>query len=535
MRKIKKVLHRTQKKILQVCFYFFLISFSIFADDNSSVDVLLSSNNSVYLSTLQSIQSSSKKNLNLNFTNSMSEKELKVFFSNLENKKANLLITLGPQASLVARENLTTVPILYSLVNAPRAIGFNFATNTCGVHIDVPIQDFFRSLKEIDPQAKVVISIFSNNSGELFANEADYSDSQFGILFQKIKVENKSDFAPILKNLKGKIDAFYLVPDPIYTQENFETISKFAKENKIILMTQIPFIVNVGTTFSITPYYARVGTLVGDLVNEVLSGKTKCKDGYAIGVKEFSLSLNKTYSEESGISLPENIIRRAENSRLLIEGIRFYEKGNLEISILVMEKILKEDPNNYTAFYYRNHINQRINGDKIAEFLERAEEYKNTKNYKKEQELYLQVLKLHPENKRARQGIQDSLFQESESERLSGEKLEALNQPFAALQKYLNSLRILDLNTKAKANLARLRTKETQNISIYTQTGKSLYEVRKYSEAEEMFQNILLVDPENKNVKEYLRLSKEKKIAMLKYENCLRDADKKCYLLWEKK
>ena len=103
------------------------------------------------------------------------------------------------------------------------------------------------------------------------------------------------------------------------------------------------------------------------------------------------------------------------------------------------------------------------------------------------------------------------------------------------MQKYLNSLRILDLNTKAKANLARLRTKETQNISIYTQTGKSLYEVRKYSEAEEMFQNILLVDPENKNVKEYLRLSKEKKIAMLKYENCLRDADKKCYLLWEKK
>ena len=85
MRKINKVLHRTQKKILQVCFYFFLISFSIFADDNSSVDVLLSSNNSVYLSTLQSIQSSSKKNLNLNFTNSMSEKELKVFFSNLEN------------------------------------------------------------------------------------------------------------------------------------------------------------------------------------------------------------------------------------------------------------------------------------------------------------------------------------------------------------------------------------------------------------------------------------------------------------------
>jgi hypothetical protein len=49
-----------------------------------------------------------------------------------------------------------------------------------------------------------------------------------------------------------------------------------------------------------------------------------------------------------------------------------------------------------------------------------------------------------------------------------------------------------------------------------------------------MFQNILLVEPDNKNAKEYLRLSKEKKMAMLKYENCIREADKKCYLLWEK-
>ena len=45
---------------------------------------------------------------------------------------------------------------------------------------------------------------------------------------------------------------------------------------------------------------------------------------------------------------------------------------------------------------------------------------------------------------------------------------------------------------------------------------KESYENRKYSDSEEMFQNILLVEPENKNAKEYLRLSKEKKLAMLK-------------------
>lgn len=527
---MKSIMSRLNK----ICPIFFLfLSLPIFSQDNT-LEILLSSNNSIYLSTLQSIQSSSKKKLNLNFTTSMGESEIKNFFTSLESRKVPLLITLGPQASLLAKENLTTVPILYSLINAPRALGFGYKSNTCGIHMDVPIQDFFRALKDIKPEAKNIASFYSNSVGELLVNEADYMDSQFGIIFQKIKVENKNDFADKLASLKNKIDAFYIVPDSIYTQENFEILSNFAKENKITLMTQIPFIVNVGTTFSITPYYARVGTFIGDMVNEILTGKLECKNGYANAVKEFSLSLNKSYAEESGIILPTNILKRAENSRLLIEGIHFYEKGNFDVSSLVMEKILKEDPTNFTAFYYKNFINMRINGDKIHDFFSKAKEYRNAKNYKKERDLYSQILNLQPENENAKLGFQESLVLESESEREEGERLEANNQIFVAIQKYLNSVKTLDSNAKAKTNLTRLRQKELRNIQVYIQKGKGFYEARKYGESEEMFQNILLVEPENKNAKEYLRLSKEKKLAMLKYENCIREADKKCYLLWGK-
>jgi tetratricopeptide (TPR) repeat protein len=237
---------------------------------------------------------------------------------------------------------------------------------------------------------------------------------------------------------------------------------------------------------------------------------------------------------ESGIDFPTNILNRAENSRLLIEGIHFYEKGNLDVSSLVMEKILKEDPTNFTAFYYKNFINQRINGDKIQDFFNRAKEFRNAKNYKKERDLYLQILSLQPENQNAKLGFQEALVLESESEREDGERQESNHQIFTALQKYLVSLKILDSNAKSKANLTRLRQKELKNIPAYIQKGKGLYESRKYGESEDMFQNILLVEPENKNAKEYLRLSKEKKIAMLKYENCIREMDKKCYLLWGK-
>ena len=520
--------------LIKLCLLFFLFFSMQISPEEESLEILLSSNNSIYLSTLQSIQSTSKRKLNLNFTNSMNESELKDFFSSLEKKKAPLLITLGQQASLTAKENLANVSILYSLMNAPRALGFNYKSNTCGIHIDVPIQEIFRALKDIKPEAKNIAAFYSNNAGELLVNEADYTDSLHGIIFHKIKIESKSDFTEKLFELKNKIDAFYIVPDAIYTEDNFEILSKFAKENKIVLMTQIPFIVNVGTTFSITPYYARVGTFIGELANEVLAGKVDCKYGYANSVKEFSLSLNKSFAEESGIALPANILKRAENSRLLIEGIHFYERGNLDVSNLVMEKILKEDPTNFTAFYYKNFINQRINGDKIAEFFRQAKDFRTAKNYKKEREKYNLILSLQSDNQNAKLGFQESLVLESESEREEGERLESGNQFFAAIQKYLNSVKILDTNTKSKANLTRIRQKEIRNVPAYIQKGKESYENRKYGESEEMFQNILLVEPENKNAKEYLRLSKEKKMAMLKYENCIREADKKCYLLWEK-
>ncbi|HNH06883.1 MAG TPA: hypothetical protein PK683_00165, partial [Leptospiraceae bacterium] len=110
--------------------------------------------------------------------------------------------------------------------------------------------------------------------------------------------------------------------------------------------------------------------------------------------------------------------------------------------------------------------------------------------------------------------------------------LEAGKQVFPAIRKYLNSIRILESNAKSRNSLARIREKEIKNIPLYIRTGKGYYEQRKYGQAEELFQNVLLADPDNKNAKEYLRLSADKKTAMLKYEECLKTSDKKCHLLW---
>ncbi|HNO22927.1 MAG TPA: ABC transporter substrate binding protein, partial [Leptospiraceae bacterium] len=237
---------------MKTALFIILIFFSDAAGaetESLPVEVLLSSNNSIYLSILRNIQSVFSGRLNFQYMQSMNEAELKDFFYRTENRGAKLLIALGNQAALAAKENLKNTPVLYSLVNSPRALGFNSSSNTCGIHIDVPVEQFFSTLKEIRPDAKRVAAFYSGNAGEMLVNEADYADSHFGILFQKIKIE-KNEFSEKLNELKGRADAFYMVPDSVYTQENFEILSRFAKENRIILMTQIPFIVNVGTAFS---------------------------------------------------------------------------------------------------------------------------------------------------------------------------------------------------------------------------------------------------------------------------------------------
>ncbi|MCE9501420.1 MAG: hypothetical protein K8R21_13115 [Leptospira sp.] len=496
------------------------------------IDVLLSSNTSIYITTLHNLQSTIRAKLRLHFFDTLSDNDKLDYFSAIERKNEPFILTLGFPATKSAMENLTKTKIVFSLVSSPKTLLSGEEKNSCGVNTDVPISEFFHTVKDLKPSVKKIFAFYSSPQGEHTAKEGYYQDSYFGIDYNAIAITDKNEFRNALSNLKGRADAFYLVPDPLFTQENFDYLSKFCQENNIILMTPVPVLAKVGATFSITPFYARVGMLLGELSNEIISGK-QCSQTI-IPSREYSLFINREYSEKSGLKIPDHIRRRADSSKILIEAISFFEKENYEISRILLRKILEEDSGNKTAILYRDLINNKLSGDKIRKFLIEGKNFLIEKNFQKARESYRRALDLNPDIEEAKAGFRDASFAESEEKRKMANTREQNGDSFSALNLYSEALRLSDGNEKARAELTNLRRKEMKNIPGYREEGSIEYGKRNYGKAEEIFKNILLIDAQDKYAKEYVVLSNTKKLAMEKFLFCIRTKDRNCSLLWKK-
>lgn len=92
-------------------------------------------------------------------------------------------------------------------------------------------------------------------------------------------------------------------------------------------------------------------------------------------------------------------------------------------------------------------------------------------------------------------------------------------------------MKVYSANTKAKEELAALRRIENSKTNSFIQEGLSAYNTRKYPRSIEIFDNVLLLDPDNKVATEYLRLSKIKKESYEKLIRCRKEKLAGCELL----
>ncbi|MCB1142121.1 MAG: hypothetical protein H7A24_09070 [Leptospiraceae bacterium] len=503
------------------------------SDSKKTIPVFISSNSTYYIKIINQIRVVLNRQMDLHFLSSLNEEETLALFQKIKSDSPDFLISLGNPSTTKVFENFQNVPILYSLLPAA-ALPKNLENNKiCGVNTDIPIKEFFATLKEMKPESRKVLSFSGNQFSRFIASEGMYESSRYNLLFENIEVKSGTELIHILKEMKGGFDAIYIISDPIYDKETFDFVSEYCRENHIILMTSIPYLINLGATFSITHFYSRIGMVIGELGQEISRNPQVCRDNYLLPIREHALSINSEYAEKSGLAIPKHLIQRSENNHVILEGINQYEKGNLEISYLIMNKLLEKDPHNRTGIFFRDLINEKLNGRKISELFKKAKVLHQNKEYREEREILKKILAIYPSSIEANEAMENSLFSESESKRVHGDLMSSQNEVFLAIVSYLDAIKIYPKNEKAKSELSTLRAKEFKNIPKYRETAIRYYNTRNYEKAEETFSNILLIDPNDRQAEEYRKISFNKKKGMEKYVECIRKNDKKCSLIWK--
>jgi len=238
------------------------------------------------------------------------DKEERVL-SEIAAENPKLIFVIGSKIAEAVKERFSNIPIVFALVTNPAQYKLT-GSNICGVRLDVSPKLQLSFLKRIAPLVKNVGVIYDPKRTQEIIDEAKGYGTELGINLIDYKAESKADVSQALNELEKKIDAFWIITDPIVANSVvFEKLLLLSLIRRIPLICPARAFVEKGGCFSLDVDYQDLGAQAADIANLILSGHKKPKD---IGVefpRKVNLILNSNIASKINLSLPQEIIKEA--------------------------------------------------------------------------------------------------------------------------------------------------------------------------------------------------------------------------------
>lgn len=255
------------------------------------------------------------------FNNFLSSKEITLLVSEYHLKKQtpeiviqqilaenpDLVLVIGPQATMLAMEKIKKIPVIYSMVLDWREIN---NPNFTGVYMNVPVRIKLEYLRKILPDAKRIGVIFSSkfdpvvNQILIDCNEMKYQ------LFAR-KVNSGKEFKDAFTDICGKIDLFLMVPDTkIYFKQSVKYLFLEGIRRRLPIIGLSSAFTKAGALASLESNYYESGKLAGSMALKIING-TKPNSILPIKPEHAKLSINLLVAERLGILIPAHIIEES--------------------------------------------------------------------------------------------------------------------------------------------------------------------------------------------------------------------------------
>ncbi|HPA15231.1 MAG TPA: ABC transporter substrate-binding protein [Desulfobacterales bacterium] len=223
--------------------------------------------------------------------------------------RPDIILSIGMNA-LEKAKTVKNIPIIYSMVLNPQAV-LSGEKNITGVSINISQEKQLETLLRIIPDTKNIGLLYSPvNTGDIAKNARDAA-AKVGINLFKKKIYSSRDVPSAINEMKGKIEAFWMLPDvAVVTPETIEFLILFSLENKIPILTFSEKYVELGALMSIgiDPY--DIGRQAGEMAVKILSGRD-IKSIQGVDARNAVISLNLKIAKKLGISIDEKIINEA--------------------------------------------------------------------------------------------------------------------------------------------------------------------------------------------------------------------------------
>jgi putative ABC transport system substrate-binding protein len=234
--------------------------------------------------------------------------------------KVDIIVTIGPSATLAAKKASGTIPIVFASANDPVGTGLVSSLarpggNITGLSLMVPDLDGKRLelLKEAFPKVARVAFLWEPDGtrGNLALTVMEAAAKALGVKLLSLEVRSLDDFEGAFARAKKERAQALITTTGALINTQRRQVLDFAAKNRLPAIYHYSEFAEAGGLMSYGPDNRNVWRRAADFVDKILKG-TKPADMPVEQPTKFEFLVNLKTAKQIGLTIPQKVLERAD-------------------------------------------------------------------------------------------------------------------------------------------------------------------------------------------------------------------------------
>ncbi len=233
------------------------------------------------------------------------------------NAKVDLICAIATPAAQTVASATSDIPIVGTAITdykAAKLIKDNKkpGTNVTGTTDMNLVEAQLDLTLQIVPRAKTVGVIYCSSEVNSQMQIGIFKDAAKakGVEIKEATVSNVNDIQQAARSLVGKVDAIYVPTDNVLASA-MPVLAIITEDAKLPVICGEGGMVRSGGVATLGLDYYKLGVQTGEMAADILSGKAKPAEMPIQAQKEFTVIINEANAKKIGLTLPEELLKKA--------------------------------------------------------------------------------------------------------------------------------------------------------------------------------------------------------------------------------
>ena len=219
---------------------------------------------------------------------------------------ASLVVAVGLKAALVAKQEISDIPVVFMMILDPQKHYLNGA-NMTGTLLEIPIDRQLKLLRTLLPTKRKLGVLYDPSKTASRVKDAEPYAAANEFQLQGFPVTSEKEVPQQLRALLAAGEALWLLPDStVLTDESIRFILESALAQRVPVIGFSPEFTRLGALMSFSLNYGEVGRETGLLAKRIIDGE-RVMPLKPIPVERMKITVNLKTARFLGITFPKEL------------------------------------------------------------------------------------------------------------------------------------------------------------------------------------------------------------------------------------